>query len=384
MPTTAVSTNDNPETLADGATLAQAGSLIEHHLESLWAHPEQAELIPPMMLWGPPGVGKSTLIRQLCKRHGIGFLDIRLAQREPIDLRGLPVPREDSVHWLLSSEWPRDPDSCGIILFDELTAADRSLQVAAYELILDRRLGGLYQVPDGWYLCAAGNRTGDRAVAMTLSSALANRFCHLDLVPDHSAWNRWAVANHLHPDVIAFLNFRPECFFDMSGNVERGWPSPRTWERVSTALSLAESAQLEPTCLRLQINGLVGRGAATEFLAFRRWANEVPDVAAMMAGEIPIRIPRRADQRYALCAAMVYHLWHAQGDAQDTLLEGFFKISEKLPSDFAAMAMIDALTGPDEAASQRRNEILLSHPRFEAWTRLHGQAFAAQRYGRVA
>ncbi|MGB7756733.1 MAG: hypothetical protein WBL23_11765 [Salinisphaera sp.] len=376
MPTTET---PNPTLPADGATLAQARTVIDHHLNSLWQHPELAEQIPPMMLWGPPGVGKSSLIRDLCAAHDIGFVDIRLAQREPIDLRGLPVPKDDAVHWLLSSEWPRDPDSRGIILFDELTAADRSLQVAAYELILDRRLGDLYEVPAGWYICAAGNRGTDRAVAMSLSSALANRFCHLDLIADHAAWKRWAAAHGVHPDVIAFLDFRPESFFDMSGDVERGWPSPRTWERVSTAVRLADDAGLDASCLRLQIAGLVGRGAATEFLAFRGWAGDIPDVVAMLRGEARIRIPRRADQRYALCAAMVHYLWQGAEAEREQLISGFFDISERLPSDFAAMAMIDALTGPDPATTRARNDRLLGHPRFEAWTRQHGEAFVAQR-----
>ena len=140
-------------------SLDQVSSLVRHHLHLLWRLPEQARVVPPLMLWGPPGVGKSAIVRAICESEGIGFLDIRLAQREPVDLRGLPVPRGDAMHWLLPAEWPRDPASRGIILFDELTAADRTLQVAAYELILDRRLGDLYAVPPGWYILAAGNRS---------------------------------------------------------------------------------------------------------------------------------------------------------------------------------------------------------------------------------
>ncbi|HLQ85130.1 MAG TPA: AAA family ATPase [Salinisphaeraceae bacterium] len=365
-------------TQADGATLEQAGTLIEHHLQSLWARPEWARQIPPLMLWGPPGIGKSTLIRDLCRQLEISFIDVRLAQREPIDLRGLPVPGADGVHWQVSAEWPRDPDSRGIILFDELTAADRSLQVAAYEFILDRRLGELYAVPDGWYICAAGNRSQDRAVAVPLSSALANRFCHLELQVDADGWSRWALAAGLHPDVIAFINFRPECLFDMSGDVQRGWPSPRSWERVSTALLLAAEASLDEACLRLQIHGLVGRGAGTEFLAFRQWAAELPDVGAMLRGTVPVQIPERADQRHALCATMVYRLWRAEQAEQPRLLDGFFAISEKLPSDFAAMAMINALTGRDATETRTRSKQLFEHPRFEHWTRRHGSAFARQ------
>ena len=189
--------------------LEELDALMGHHLKTLWAHPEDARIIPPLMVWGPPGIGKSDLVRQRCQREGITFLDVRLAQREPVDLRGLPVPREDAVHWLLPAEWPRDPDSRGIILFDELTSADRTLQVAAYEFILDRRLGDLYTVPPGWYIMAAGNRIEDRAVATTMSSALANRFCHVEVRAELEPWVRWAMDAGVHPSGGGLSAFPP-------------------------------------------------------------------------------------------------------------------------------------------------------------------------------
>ena len=72
----------------------------------------EAEMVPPLMIWGPPGIGKSTFIRNLCKENEIGFIDVRLAQREPVDIRGLPVPRDDrqGIDWIVSSEWPRAGD----------------------------------------------------------------------------------------------------------------------------------------------------------------------------------------------------------------------------------------------------------------------------------
>lgn len=132
-------------------------TMIKCNLEALWSNenylaetPEKrAAMIPPLMIWGAPGVGKSTVVKEIAEELKIGFIDVRLAQREPVDMRGLPVPENDRVKWLVSSEWPRDPESRGIIMFDELTAADRTLQVASYEFILDRRLGDLYKVPPG-------------------------------------------------------------------------------------------------------------------------------------------------------------------------------------------------------------------------------------------
>ena len=352
-------------------TLEHVSDIVQHHLDTLWTRPDLARRIPPIMLWGPPGVGKSDIVRGICEARGIRFLDVRLAQREPIDIRGLPVPRDDAVHWLLPAEWPRDEGSQGIILFDELTAADRTLQVAAYEFILDRRLGDLYTVPPGWYVMAAGNRTSDRAVATTMSSALANRFCHLDVRADLEAWVKWAVATGIHPDVIGFLRFKPGCLFDQKGNLERGWPSPRSWERVSVELDVGE--QLPEALLRRLIFGLVGPGAATEFMAFRNWTARLPDVADMLQRRTRIVIPERADQRFGLCAAVVYHLWRVPDQA--TALDVFFDIGLKLPSDFASMLMADAVV---EHATEQQSLTVLQHRRFDDWSRKHGTAFASR------
>lgn len=356
-------------------SIAEVRTLLELHLSALWNDPDLASAIPPVMLWGPPGVGKSAVIRSLCQQLGIGFVDVRLSQREPVDLRGLPVPRGDSVAWLLSSEWPRDPDSRGIILFDELTAADRTLQVAAYELILDRRLGDLYTVPPGWYIVAAGNRLSDGAVATILSSALANRLCHVEVEADLESWIAWALDTGVHPDVIGFLRYRPQCLFDMTGNTERGWPSPRSWARVSAELALLEASPLPPDrrarLLAMVTAGLVGQGVALEFQAFRSLAAVLPDAGAMLEGRVPVAVPDRADQRYALCAALAHHL--RRRPDWPRLVEAFLRIGLALSSDFAALAMVDTLR--DRPASDLLG--VTGHPLFAAWSRRHGTALAA-------
>lgn len=371
-----------PSIVSLNATPGQVRELMQHQLKSLWQSPERARQVAPLMLWGAPGVGKSSVVEGLCHDMKIDFIDIRLAQMDPVDIRGLPVPRDDVVHWLLSGLWPRDPDSRGIILFDELTAVDRSLQVAVYELILDRRLGTLYNVPPGWLMMAAGNRATDQAVTTTMSSALANRFCHVEVAPDLEDWLSWANLNGIHPLVTGFLRYRPQCFHDMEGDLERGWPSARSWDRVSEVL-LNNDGDLSVQALELMICGLVGIGAGREMMGFIDWAGKLPDVEKLLLNPKSFTMPRRADQRYALCAAMVHHLWSGPQQTLERRVDGFLSIGKQLTSDFAAMAMIDAL-GSAMVTDGDRAMLLLDHPDYEVWTQIHGQAFRRQYRDRAA
>ena len=348
-------------------TIGDAQEILQHHLECLWDDPSNAGEIPPLMLWGPPGIGKSTIIRELTEELDIGFIDVRLAQREPVDIRGLPVPRDDreGVDWIIASEWPRESQEDfkprGIILFDEITAADPSLQVAAYELILDRRLGKLYDVPEGWYIVAAGNRTKDGAVARAMSSALANRFCHLELRSDADSWVDWGWKNGIHPSVLGFIRFRPDLLFNMSGDRERGWPSPRTWARVSREMMMAERTGLSNRALSHIIEGLIGVGAAIEFQGFVKWADKLPDIAAILNGEAEVAIPERTDQKFALVSAMVHHILERPDIGQ--ILNGVIDILVGFSNDWCQMAYHDieqTLTGRGRLDGL---SLLINHPR---------------------
>jgi len=365
-------TKDDLKSRMSTTTIGNAQNILRHHLESLWQEPALAADLPPMMLWGPPGIGKSAVIRELTEELGIGFIDVRLAQREPVDIRGLPVPRDDrsGVDWIVSSEWPREQQEGyvprGIILFDEITAADPSLQVAAYEFILDRRLGMLYEVPDGWFIVAAGNRTEDGAVARAMSSALANRFCHLELRADAGGWTDWAWENNLHPDVIAFIRYRPDLLFNMTGNRERGWPSPRSWARVSLEMQLAARRGLDEAVLNTIIEGLIGSGVAIEFQGFLRWTERLPDIAKMLRGEEPVDIPERSDQRFGLISAMVHHVLELKDITE--VINGVFDLLLALSTDWSQVAYHDLeLT---LAARDRLDDLMLikthlRHPELE-------------------
>lgn len=342
-------------------------------------NPEDAKTMAPLLIHGSPGLGKSTVVRTFCERRGLDFIDARLAQMEPCDIKGLPVPNREtnSMDWFINGMWPRDPKGKGIIFLDEVTGADRSVQIAAYELVLDRRLGKMYSVPPGYMIVAAGNNTTDRAVAYAMSSALANRFMHVELEADAESWLEWARSHNIHPAVIGFLMYKPAMLFQMEGqNTERGWPSPRSWERVSQACHMYKDS--EDTLLRKMVYGLVGNGAGVEFMEFYKINAEFDNVLDYMRNpklDVKKIIPDKADRKYALCSTMVYLLWRGKDEAEiKQRINGFYRICMELTSDFAAMALLASFCAKDPEERKYRCKMMLADKLFPKWRVAHGSA----------
>jgi len=257
----------------------------------------------PVMLWGPPGVGKSDMIRQAAERHQVEVIDIRLSQMEPSDLRGIPFRNEDSVEWAIPAILPDTGrhGARGILFLDEITSAPPSVSAAAYQLILDRRLGE-YQVPEGWAIFAAGNRQGDRGVTYTMPAPLANRFSHFDVEAHLDDWVAWAYRHGIDERVIAFLRFRPELLFDFDpAHNPMAFPSPRSWEFAHRSLQKFGD---NPELLQGALQACVGPAAGIELTAFVNSLDKMPDLDDIITGrEVPV--PDEIDLQYAVAAALV-------------------------------------------------------------------------------
>jgi hypothetical protein len=257
----------------------------------------------PVMLWGPPGVGKSQIIAQIARRHGVPLIDVRLSQMEPTDLRGIPFRSGDRVEWSVPALLP---DAArhgprGILFLDEITSAPPTVTAAAYQLILDRRLGE-YRIPDGWVIFAAGNRYGDRGVTYVMSAPLANRFTHYEIEPNLDDWVEWAHASVIDPRVIAFLRFRPDLLFDFDlARNPVAFPSPRSWEYAHRALVKFDAA---PELLLDALQACVGPAAGVEFKAFLDNMHELPDIDAIARGD-SAQMPRGIDLQYGVAEALV-------------------------------------------------------------------------------
>ena len=268
----------------------------------------------PAMIWGPPGVGKSQMVAQVAARHRVPVTDVRLSQMEPTDLRGIPFRVEDRVEWAVPSMLPdaqrHGPE--GILFLDEITSAPPTVSAAAYQLILDRRLGEYY-VPNGWAIFAAGNRQGDRGVTYSMPAPLANRFSHFEVETHLDDWVSWAYSNGIDDRVIAFLRFRPELLFDFDpAHNPVAFPSPRSWEFAHRALQ--KFFEREDLLLGT-LQACVGPAAGIELKAFVDNLEHLPDIDAILRGdEVPV--PGEIDLQYAVASALVGRARRAKANGQ--------------------------------------------------------------------
>ena len=285
----------------------------------------------PVFLWGPPGIGKSEVIAGIADSLGGAFIDLRLAQMEPTDLRGIPYFNKDlgKMDWAPPIDLPDEEFASQypvVVLFlDEMNSAAPSIQASAYQLILNRRIGK-YKLPDNVVVVAAGNRESDKGVTYRMPAPLANRFVHLEMRVDHASWEQWAVLNKVHKDVVGYIGFAKQDLYDFDPrSSSRSFATPRSWTFVSELLEDEDTGDSELTDL---IAGAVGEGGAVKFMAHRKVAGQLPKPEDILAGKVKELKVKEISAMYSLTIAMCYELndsltkcggkpnaeWHAMSD----------------------------------------------------------------------
>ncbi len=313
----------------------------------------------PVMLWGPPGVGKSDIVGQIAERHHVPVLDIRLSQMEPSDLRGIPFRSGDLVEWAIPAMLPnaKRHGLSGVLFLDEITSAPPSVSAAAYQLILDRRLGQ-YEVPDGWAIFAAGNRQGDRGVTYTMPAPLANRFSHFEVDINLDDWVAWAYANNIDERVIAFLRFRPELLFDFDpAHNPVAFPSPRSWEFAHRALKKFSE---QPNLLLGSLQACVGPAAGIELNAFLSTLDQLPDIEAILRGE-NVQAPKEIDLQYAVASTLVGHAIRVKGtDKSAKVIGNILTFARRFPQREMGVMLVSDMQRAIGAE-------LFEVPEFDSW-----------------
>ena len=268
----------------------------------------------PAFLWGPPGIGKSELVAEICNEMGGHMIDLRMAQMEPTDIRGIPFFNKDLgvMDWAPPIELPSEELASQypiVVLFlDEMNSAMPAVQAAGYQLILNGRVGK-YVLPENVVIVAAGNRDSDKGVTYRMPMPLANRFLHLEMRPDFASWQTWAVLNDIHQDVIGYLSFAKQDLYDFDAkSSSRAFATPRTWTFVS---QLLEEDDCDADTLYNLVAGTVGEGLATKFMAHRKIASKMPNPSDILSGKVKDLDVAEISAMYSLTISMCYELKEA-------------------------------------------------------------------------
>ena len=301
----------------------------------------------PVFMWGPPGIGKSDIVKQIGDEQGREVVDVRLSLWEPTDIKGIPYYNSDSgtMTWAPPAELPTDPNSTAILFLDELNSAAPATQAAAFQLVLNRRVG-TYVLPKGVSIVAAGNRETDKGVTYRMPAPLANRFVHLELRTDYEDWLNWATSNRVHQQVVGYVGFAKQDLYDFDPkSSSRAFATPRSWMFVSELLT---DDDLDEGTLTDLVAGAVGEGLAVKFMAHRKVANQMPKPEDILTGKVSKVDIKEISAMYSLTISLCYELQEAdrkKAKDWDSQADLFFKfMMDNFPTELVVMGAKVALT----------------------------------------
>ena len=308
------------------------------------------------MIWGGPGIGKSEIPQQIADELNMPLLDFRANLFDPVDVRGIPHIRqvketgERFTSWAPPDIFPMESRDgpTGIMLIDELPTAPPATQNAFLQLLLTREVGN-YKMPKGWSVISAGNRITDGAAVYQMPTPVRNRLAHYELEPTLDDWVSWAYSNNINPDVIAFIQYRPNLLNSFDAD-QYAFPTPRTWSFVSRKLAVADDIN-DTEEMFYDVSSLVGDGPAGEFVAFKEIANKLPDLDALIANPTLYKKDDNPALLYALANGVASR-------ATDANMENIMKINKKIPIEFQVVLIKACLT---------RDKSLKAHNDIRKW-----------------
>jgi hypothetical protein len=317
-----------------------------------------AGLVP--MLVSSPGIGKSSIAKQISDAENLKLIDIRLSQCDPCDLNGFPSVNGERSRYLPMDTFPLEGDkipegySGWLVLFDEANSAPLSVQAAAYKIILDRQIGQ-FNLHKNVAMMAAGNLAGDRAIVTRLSTAMQSRMIHFELAEDIDSWLTWADKADIDYRIRSFLRFQPDSLlkFDPDHN-DKTFASPRTWEFLSKIIS--PWSKINITKLPI-LAGTISEGMAREFFGYSQIFEKLPTIEEIIAYPERTTIPSQPDIKYAITGLVSKHL---SCDNADKII----LFVNRLPIEFQIICLRTAFV---------RDSKLLQNKEIQKWISINAQ-----------
>lgn len=227
----------------------------------------------PVLLMGPPGIAKSTIPQIVAELLSLPYREVRPAEFESVDFRGIPTVEAKRTTWNVPDFWPTEP--C-VLNFDEITQAPMELTSPLLKMFLGRSIGD-YQLPAGTVLVATGNSASDRAGCSRLSSALRERCVVINIQPEFSEWVEWFQQQPFHDEtIVEYLKLNPVQFHSWDAKLDFNQPTPRNWARVAKLLPFEPEQET--------IAGVIGQPVSEAFFRFRRANVKLPSVPAVIDG----------------------------------------------------------------------------------------------------
>jgi len=254
-----------------------------------------------VMVWGDSGIGKSELMDLICALTGRRKVDIRLNVREPVDLRGLPVPDLAKLvtKWLVPSELPPSDGSWGptLLVLDEINTGTMQMMSVAMQLVNERCIGE-HRLPDNCAVVAMGNRPKDSRAVIQMPKPLRKRFAHYSMVVDHDAWVEHCKRTGLTPEIIAFIRFRPEYLIREAQGDENASANPRTIYKCGVYVK-------QPPRLRHKaFVALVGKDIGSEMESFVSMYQALSNIDDILAHPDTANVPSERSEAYAVATAL--------------------------------------------------------------------------------
>lgn len=271
----------------------------------------KAGVVP--MIWGQPGIGKSSLAKELASDFNLELIDVRLAQREYIDILGFGrVKPNGRAEYCTFDDFPLEGDSLPagkrgwLLNLDELSSADASTQKAAYQIILDRMLGNKKLHPNV-AIMAMGNRMEDASFVEEMSAALKMRMQHFTMETSMQEWCEWATKEEIDYRIVAFVQDNPSMFSTFKGdNAATTYACARTYALLSKQLKI--TTDLPIGTLAPTIVGAIGQQAGVNFIDFAKWGVNLPKLSEILANPTTCVLPTNQAETYLLAVRLAYEI----------------------------------------------------------------------------